>query len=112
MLEPVRTAARVTAAKATPAGQPADAVDDTAETAPDTAATITDDLVRRAEVLMLKARLDDQDRQAQLDSMRSEFDFAQQQRAELLREMNILRDMALEQMKKDDEVVKKWIALI
>jgi len=26
--------------------------------------------------------------------------------------MNILRDMAMEQRKKDDEQIKKWIALI
>ncbi len=87
-------------------------LDDTAETAPDTAATASEELVRRAEILMLQQRVEDQDREARLDRMRSDFDFAQQMRTEFLREMNILRDMAMEQRKKDDELIKKWIALI
>ncbi len=44
--------------------------------------------------------------------MRVEFDETQAERAELLREANVLRDMALEQQKRDDEILKKWIALI
>ena len=61
---------------------------------------------------MLRQQVAIQDRDARLDRLRSDFDFAQQQRAEFLREMNILRDMAMEQRKKDDELLKKWIALI
>ncbi|HMD03604.1 MAG TPA: hypothetical protein VKG44_11625 [Candidatus Baltobacteraceae bacterium] len=96
-----------------PSDGPASApLDDTAETTPDTAASANQDLVRRAEAIMLKQRIEDQDREAHLDLVRSEFDYAQQQRAEFQREMNILRDMAMEQRKLDDEILKKWIALI
>ena len=87
-------------------------VDDTAEAAPDAASTASEELVRRAEMLMLRQQVELQDREARLDRFRSDFDFTQQQRAEFLREMNILRDMAMEQRKKDDEQIKKWIALI
>jgi len=87
-------------------------VDDTAETAQDAASTASEELVRRAEMLMLRQQVELQDREARLDRFRSDFDFTQQQRAEFLREMNILRDMAMEQRKKDDEQIKKWIALI
>jgi hypothetical protein len=88
------------------------AVDDTADGAPDAASTASEELVRRAEMLMLRQQVELQDREARLDRFRSDFDFTQQQRAEFLREMNILRDMAMEQRKKDDEQIKKWIALI
>lgn len=40
------------------------------------------------------------------------FDLTVKQRAENEREMNVLRDMAMAQLKKDDENMKKWIALI
>jgi hypothetical protein len=40
------------------------------------------------------------------------FDLTVKQRAEDEREMNVLRDMAMAQLKKDDENMKKWIALI
>ncbi len=73
---------------------------------------LSDELVRRAELLMLRQQVRIQDRDARLDRLRSDFDYSQQQRAEFLREMNILRDMAMEQRKKDDELIKKWIALI
>ena len=86
--------------------------DDTADPAPDSASSLSDELVRRAELLMLREQVQIQDRDARLDRLRSDFDYSQQQRAEFLREMNILRDMAMEQRKKDDELIKKWIALI
>jgi hypothetical protein len=87
-------------------------LDDTADSPPDAAATASEELVRRAELLMLRQQVEQQDRETRLDRLRSDFDFTQQQRAEFLREMNILRDMAMEQRKKDDETIKKWIALI
>ncbi len=40
------------------------------------------------------------------------FDDRMAERAELLREANILRDMMLEQLKNDDEALKKYIAMI
>jgi hypothetical protein len=47
-----------------------------------------------------------------LERQREEFDFVTRARAETEREVNVLRDMAMEQMKQDDELLKKWIALI
>ncbi|MGD0473725.1 MAG: hypothetical protein ABSB70_10985 [Candidatus Velthaea sp.] len=47
-----------------------------------------------------------------LERQREEFDFVTRVRAETEREINALRDMAMEQMKQDDELLKKWIALI
>jgi len=47
-----------------------------------------------------------------LERQRAEFDFIARAQAESDREINALRDMAMEQMKQDDELLKKWIALI
>jgi hypothetical protein len=78
---------------------PASALDVTAEAAPDAATLVAE-------------HEQDAVRQARLDRLKTDFDFDQQERAELLREMNVLREMAIEQQKKDDEMLKKWIALI
>lgn len=43
---------------------------------------------------------------------RMQFDTVLRQRAELDRELNALRDLSMEQVKHDDELLKKWIALI
>lgn len=43
---------------------------------------------------------------------RMQFDTVLRQRAELDRELNALRDLSMEQIKRDDELLKKWIALI
>jgi hypothetical protein len=40
------------------------------------------------------------------------FDLVAKLRAENEREANVLRDMAMAQLKKDDENLKKWIAMI
>ena len=40
------------------------------------------------------------------------FDDDMAERAELLREANVLRDVMLEQLKNDDEALKKYIAMI
>ena len=40
------------------------------------------------------------------------FDLLAVTNAENLREANVLRDMAFEQLKKDDEYARKWITLI
>lgn len=87
-------------------------LDVTADPAPDTAATLADDLARRTALMLLETNQEQEQAQARIDRMRSAFDGAQQERAELLREMDVLRDMALEQQKRDDEILKKWIALI
>jgi len=86
-------------------------LDETGEPLPDTIAAARE-LAKRTELLMIAQHRRDQLQQLRLDRMKSEFDNAQAVRAEFLREMNVLRDMALEQQKKDDEVLKKRIAMI
>ena len=45
-------------------------------------------------------------------AQQAQFDEAMEERAELLREANAMRDMMLEQLKADDEALKKYIAMI
>ncbi len=87
-------------------------LDDTAEVAQDSVASYADVVSRRAELFMLAAQTRQQDQQLRLDRMRANFNEMQERRAERLREMNALRDTAIEQAKKDDEVLKKYIAMI
>ena len=87
------------------------ALDDTAESGPDTAATAAA-FSKRAEVALLVQQARQQQVQGRLDRMKADFNQAQEERSEMLREMNALRNMALEQAKKDDEVLKKYIAMI
>lgn len=86
-------------------------LDVTAEAVPDTE-SLADTIARRAELMVVKQNEADEESQLRIDRMRADFDNAQAERAELQREMNVLRDMALEQQKHDDEILKKWIALI
>ena len=88
------------------------ALDDTADVAQDSVASYAEAVSRRTELLMLAAQSRQQDQQMRLDRMRANFNEAQERRTERLREMNALRDMAIEQAKKDDEVLKKYIAMI
>jgi hypothetical protein len=85
-------------------------LDVTAES-PDSAA-LSEASMRRVLMLAAKQNEVDQETQVRLDRMRAEFDDSQAERAELMREANVLRDMAMEQQKRDDEILKKWIALI
>ncbi len=55
---------------------------------------------------------DQTEQEASLSRQRMQFDFDLQERAELQREMNELRALEMEQLKRDDEILKKWIALI
>jgi hypothetical protein len=48
----------------------------------------------------------------QLQQQRAEFDTIARYQAEMYRELNVLRDMMLEQMKHDDEYLKAMIRLI
>lgn len=50
--------------------------------------------------------------QDQITLQRTAFDADAAERAELLREADVLRDMMLQQLKNDDEALKKYIALI
>lgn len=47
-----------------------------------------------------------------LDAQRQAFDFELEENAELLRERNALAELMLAQLKNEDEIVKKWIAMI
>ena len=86
-------------------------LDVTAESSPDTQA-LADAVARRAMLMVVKQSEADEETQLRIDRMRADFDNTQAERAELMREANVLRDMALEQQKRDDEILKKWIALI
>ncbi len=83
-----------------------------AQPQPDIAETIADEIARRAELLMVAQRGKADAREFEIDRMRTEFDLREQERAEFLREWNVARDLSMEQLKHDDEIVKKWIALI
>lgn len=114
---PAGLAAGGTAAAATHAASPtvdaiAGALDDTAETPNDVVTSFAQAVSKRAQVLMLRQQSIQQDLQLRLDRMRADFNAAQEERSEQLREMNALRDMAVEQGKKDDEVLKKYITMI
>lgn len=101
-----------------PAGSPPDApldsqpLDDTAETVPDSVTSLAEQVSRRAQLILLRQQSIQSDLQLRLDRMRADFNEAQEMRSEQLREMNALRDMAVEQGKKDDEILKKYITMI
>ncbi len=102
----------VAAPSAPATGERVAPLDETADLAPDTATTLAEAFSRRAEILMLATQGHQQQLQARLDRMRADFNAAQEERSEHLREMNALRDMAMEQNKHDDEILKKFIAMI
>ena len=54
----------------------------------------------------------DAEQQAQIAAQHEAFDFEAAERAEILREHTILQAMLMEQLKNEDEITKKWIALI
>jgi hypothetical protein len=47
-----------------------------------------------------------------VSAQQQQFDEEMEERAELQREANVLRDMMLEQLKADDDALKKFIAMI
>ena len=47
-----------------------------------------------------------------VQEQQAQFDETMEERAELEREANVLRDMMLAQLKADDEALKKYIAMI
>ena len=95
-----------------PPGDDSQAHDLQPQPSADMAETIADEIARRTELLMVAQRGKADAREFQIDRMRTEFDLHEQERAELLREWNVTRDAQMEQMKHDDDIVKKWIALI
>ena len=52
------------------------------------------------------------EQQAQIAAQHQTFDFEAAERAELLREHEALEALMLEQLKNEDEIMKKWIAMI
>jgi hypothetical protein len=113
MMSPVEGTGAVGATVPAPLPSPAlPVLDDTAESVPDTTASLADVVARRAETMVLVAQSEQQVLQARLDRMRATFNAAQEVRSERLRQMNMLRDMAMEQAKHDDEILKKYIAMI
>lgn len=55
---------------------------------------------------------EDEARDQALQVRQAEFDFEMAERAELQREANVMRDMMVEQLKADDEILKKYIMMI
>jgi len=52
------------------------------------------------------------EQQAQIAAQHAVFDFQLAETAELLREREALQALMMEQLKNEDEIMKKWIALI
>jgi hypothetical protein len=93
---------RAASASASSAADPAE---------PTAAGETADTAIIDARLTALAARASPPEDEA-LERERQEFDFVTEARAETQRELNTLRDMAMEQMKVEDELLKKWIALI
>lgn len=47
-----------------------------------------------------------------IQQQRDQFDFQMSERTELEREYNSMRDLMVEQMKRDDETLKKYVSMI
>ncbi|MGC9991703.1 MAG: hypothetical protein ABSD52_04785 [Candidatus Cybelea sp.] len=54
----------------------------------------------------------DADGQQQIATQHQAFDFEAAERAEILREHEVLQTMLMAHLKNEDEITKKWIALI
>ncbi|HEY1429807.1 MAG TPA: hypothetical protein VGF18_09555 [Candidatus Tumulicola sp.] len=52
------------------------------------------------------------DQQRQIAAQHAAFDFDAAENAELQREHDVLQALLMEELKNEDEIVKKWIALI
>jgi hypothetical protein len=83
-----------------------------ARTAPDRAETVQQILDRLAALELAVARRGASTGDPDLDAQIAAFDRATQLQAESQRQMNVLRDMMMEQRKRDEENLKKWIAMI
>jgi hypothetical protein len=54
----------------------------------------------------------DAEQQAQVAAQRQAFDYETAERAELLREHEVLAALIMAHLKNEDEITKKWISLI
>ncbi|MBV8067357.1 MAG: hypothetical protein JO113_05230 [Candidatus Eremiobacteraeota bacterium] len=52
------------------------------------------------------------DQQAQLAAQRQAFDYEAAERAEIVREHEVLQALLMAHLKNEDEIMKKWISLI
>lgn len=52
------------------------------------------------------------EQQAQIAAQRQAFDYEAAERAEIMREHEVLEALLMAQLKNEDEITKKWIALI
>jgi hypothetical protein len=52
------------------------------------------------------------DQQARLAAQRQAFDYEAAERAEIVREHEVLQALLMAHLKNEDEITKKWIALI
>ncbi len=50
--------------------------------------------------------------QQAIDAQHAAFDAQQAEHAELLRELDALESLMLEQLKNEDEILKKWIGMV
>ncbi len=95
-----------------PITNPSAPLDETGDSTPDVAETLAQRFSRRAEAALVAQQSEQQQLQLRLDRVRASFNASQEMRAERQRQANALRDMAIEQAKKDDEILKKYIAMI
>jgi hypothetical protein len=52
------------------------------------------------------------DQQAQISAQRQAFDYEAAERAEIVREHEVLEALLMAHLKNEDEITKKWISLI
>ncbi|MFZ0575220.1 MAG: hypothetical protein WAM02_11160 [Candidatus Cybelea sp.] len=58
------------------------------------------------------ASSDSSDQQNQITAQHQTFDFEAAERAEILREHEVLQTMLMAHLRNEDEITKKWISLI
>lgn len=78
----------------------------------DRAAGTADEMERRIQLAVARQHATTMRDEMVLEAMHENFDSALKRQAESERQMNAIRDLATEQLKRDDENLKKWMALI
>lgn len=78
----------------------------------DRAASTADEMERRIQLAVARQHATTMRDELVLEAMHEDFDTVLKRQAESERQMNAIRDLATEQLKKDDENLKKWISLI
>ncbi|MDQ2681191.1 MAG: hypothetical protein M3Y21_09285 [Candidatus Eremiobacteraeota bacterium] len=104
-ISPLARAGR-TAPAARPAGKPAEVE----AAAP--LVDVKDDVSLHLQEVFDREQIMQTQQQLELQAQRDAYDFRTQERAEMTREYNDTRNFILDQMKQDDEILKKWIAMI